>query len=153
MHALRIEVFPTECCDLSRPQCQKAGQGHDQLSIYVIHQSRDDVLSHCQRVVLRALRLFAIFWQLHVPRVCFLPVSTLNRFTEHRTRKPTDVLQRVLALRRLKTGEKSPCMIRLVSLKREFCKMGLQMLIPNLLESTNGRGLHALAPVLTLAVR
>src|ERR1700730_18412065 len=88
-----------------------------------------------------------------MPRVRFLHVSPLNRLAEHRTRKPTDMLQRVLTLRRFKTGKKSPCLIRLVSLKSELRKVMLEMLIPNLLESTNGRRLHALALVLTLAVR
>src|ERR1039458_1044016 len=104
----------------------------------MVYQSRNDVLRFLKCVVLCVLRLFAVLRQFHMPRVCFLPVSPLNRFAEHRTSKSANMLQRVLALRRLKTGEKSPSLIRLVSLKREFGKVSLQMLIPNLLESTNG---------------
>src|ERR1035438_8515627 len=118
----------------------------------MVNKSGNDVFRFFKCVMLRALRLFAILWQLHVPRVCFLPVSTLNRFTEHRTSKPTNMFQCVLDLRRFKAGEKPPCIIRLVSLKREFCKVSFQMLIPDLLEAPNGRRLHALALVLMLAV-
>ena len=89
---------PIVTAHLVRPQAQEASQGHDELAIYPLNQSGNDVFGFFPRVVRRPGGFDGILGHLNiVPRVDFYSFLD-NRTLEKRTAQSLDVLQGGLAL-------------------------------------------------------
>ena len=70
--------------NLCRSKTKETWQGNHQLSINVVNQRSDEVLGLFHRVMLCGLRLFAIFWELHVPRVVISPLARMRCLQFHK---------------------------------------------------------------------
>src|SRR5260370_7906798 len=103
----------------------------------MVNQRADEVLSLFHRVVLCGLRLFAVFWYLHMPRIHPIKHVTFDGFTKHRRGKGTDVLECVLALLRFEARQERACLLRGGFLQRCGAEVILQMLVPNMLDAAH----------------